>query len=144
MLKGIHPVVSPDLLAALSKMGHGDSILLSDAHFPTGIFEDSGIIRADGIKVGTLLEGILPLFELDQYSEYPVVMMQAVKGDKLDPRVEARYFEIISRITGHRPPLDRIERFGFYNLAKQCLAIVVTGETAKYGNIILKKGVISG
>ena len=142
MLKGIHPAVGPDLLAALSRMGHGDSILLSDAHFPTGIFKNNIIIRADGISIRTLLEGVLPLFELDQYSEYPVVMMQAVKGDKLDPEVEAGYYEIIFRITGNRPPLAHVERFDFYGLAKECFAIVVTGETAKYGNILLKKGVV--
>ena len=83
MLKGIHPAIGPELLKVLAEMGHGDEIILADAHFPGHSFNDQ-VLRADGVKITTLLDGILPLFELDSYDD-PLIMMQAVEGDSLDP-----------------------------------------------------------
>ncbi|WP_022942607.1 L-fucose mutarotase [Psychromonas hadalis] len=140
MLKGIHPAISPELLAILCKMGHGDEILLADAHFPAETFNHN-VIRADGVQVVTLLEGIIPLFELDQYSAKPLVMMAAVSGDELDANVEMKYMATIAKSLTEQPQLERMERFDFYDRVKNCYAVVLTGETAKYGNIILKKGV---
>ena len=135
MLKGISPVVSPDLLKTLAEMGHGDEIVISDAHFPGHTF-NSCVIRADGIGADRLLAGIIPLFELDSYAT-PVVMMAAVPGDSLDPAVEAKYRKAL----GYGGKIERMERFAFYERAKKAYAVVISGETAKYGNIILKKGV---
>ncbi|MGF1735494.1 L-fucose mutarotase [Photobacterium satsumensis] len=140
MLKGIHSSLSPQLLATLCEMGHGDEILLADAHFPAHTFSNN-VIRADGVAVDTLLEGALALFELDQYVEKPLIMMSAVSGDQLDPKVEEKYCSAIDRAIAARPQIERIERFAFYERVKSCYAVVLTGETAKYGNIILKKGV---
>ena len=140
MLKGIHPALSPQLIATLAGMGHGDEILLADAHFPAASF-NSNVIRADGIRVSTLLSGIIPLFELDQYVQQPLAMMQAVEGDTLDPSVEDRYLTAINTNNIDATMIERIERFAFYERVRSCTAVVVTGETAKYGNIILKKGV---
>ncbi|RPJ52158.1 MAG: L-fucose mutarotase [Acidobacteria bacterium] len=140
MLKGISPNLSPELLADLYRMGHGDEIVLADAHFP-GETLGRRVIRADGLPIPCLLDGILPLFELDTYVEAPVVMMEAVSGDRLDPVVERRYREAIDRHAPHTPPISRIGRFEFYERARQAFAVVMTGETGKYGNIILKKGV---
>jgi L-fucose mutarotase len=139
MLKGIHPCLSPDLLKTLAEMGHGDEIILADAHFPGHSF-DTRILRADGLSVTTLLDGILPLFELDSYAD-PLVMMQAVEGDLLDPAVEEQYMSVARR---HAPRVKapvRIDRFAFYKRAHSAFAIVMSGETRKYGNILLKKGV---
>jgi len=141
MLRGISPNLSPELLAILYRMGHGDEIVLADAHFPGETF-GSRVIRADGLPIPCLLDGILPLFELDTYVEAPVVMMEAVSGDRLDPAVERRYREAIDRHVPQTPPISRIGRFEFYERARQAFAVVMTGETGKYGNIILKKGVI--
>ena len=135
MLKGISPAVSPDLLKTLAEMGHGDEIVISDAHFPAHTFNPR-VLRADGLGADTLLAGIIPLFELDAYAT-PVVMMDAVPGDSLDPDVEARY----RRALGYSGEIERMERYAFYERAKKAYAVVVSGETAKYGNIILKKGV---
>ncbi|WP_413285052.1 L-fucose mutarotase [Vibrio sp. MA40-2] len=140
MLKGIHPAISPDLLKVLSEMGHGDEILLADGHFPAHTFGKK-VIRADGVKIDTLLEGIIPLFELDQYSKQPLAMMLAVEGDNLDPLVEEKYRTAISTSRESIPNIERIERFAFYERVKDCYVVVLSGETAKYGNIILKKGV---
>jgi len=140
MLKGIHPVVGPELLAALSRMGHGDEIVLADAHFP-GHSVGRMVLRADGVRVADLLDGILPLLELDVYVPDPIVMMAPVDGDALDPAVEARYARVIATHAAQAPPIVRIERFAFYERAAKAFAVVMTGETAKYGNVILKKGV---
>ena len=139
MLKGISPVISPELLKVLAEMGHGDEIVLADAHFPGHTF-CKNVIRADGLCVPALLEGILPLFELDSYAD-PLIMMAAVEGDKLDPAVEAAYVKAIRKSNPKAPKVKRIDRFAFYDRAEKAFACVMTGELAKYGNIILKKGV---
>jgi L-fucose mutarotase len=140
MLKGISPVLSPELLAVLCSMGHGDELVLADAHFP-GHSLGPKVLRADGVKIPELLKGILPLFELDAYVAAPVMMMAAVPGDQLDPTVEQSYWQQVARFSPKTPPVERIERFAFYDRAKTAFAIVMTGELAKYGNVILRKGV---
>lgn len=140
MLKGISPLLSPDLLATLARMGHGDAIVLADAHFP-GESVGPEVIRADGLRIAPLLDAILPLFELDSFIPHPVAMMDAVPGDSLDPAVEAAYVEAIHRHAPETPAIERVERFAFYERARDAFAIVMTGETAKYGNVILVKGV---
>ena len=143
MLKGISPLISPELLATLARMGHGDEIILADAHFPGDSFNET-VVRADGLHITDLLDAILPLFELDAYVPAPLAMMAAVAGDTLDPQVEIDYRAIIET---HAPDasaierIERIERFAFYERAKGAFAVVMTGDTAKYGNILLKKGV---
>lgn len=140
MLIGISPLLSPDLLAILYRMGHGDDIVLADAHFP-GESLNKSIIRADGLQISDLLNAILPLFALDSYVEKPVMMMAPVPGDILDPDVEASYLKVIRKHWPETPPIGRIERFAFYDRSKAAFTVVMTGDTAKYGNIILKKGV---
>jgi L-fucose mutarotase len=140
MLKGISPVLSPELLAALCSMGHGDEIVLADAHFPGEKYNDY-VIRADGVKIAALLDGIVPLFELDSYVDNPLIMMQAEPGDELDPAVEKAYRAVVDRHAPAAPPIARIGRFDFYERSQGAYAVVMTGELAKYGNIILRKGV---
>lgn len=142
MLRGIDPVISPELLDVLFRMGHGDEIVLADAFFPGDSFGKK-VVRADGIKIPDLLKGIMPLITLDSYVDSPLVMMQPVEGDELDKSVEARYREAIDTVWPDTPPVERMERFAFYDRAKEAFAVVMTGETSKYGNIILKKGVIN-
>jgi L-fucose mutarotase len=139
MLKGIHPSLSPDLLKTMAEMGHGDEIILADAHFP-GHSVNGRVLRADGLEVTTLLEAILPLLELDSYAT-PLVMMQAVEGDQLDPTIEHKYMGVIKRHAPTAPAPVRVDRFDFYTRAQKVFAVVMTGETAKYGNLLLKKGV---
>jgi len=140
MLKGISPLISPTLLEVLARMGHGDEIVLADAHFPGESF-NGRIIRADGLKIAYLIEAILPLFELDAYVPAPLAMMAASPGDTLDPAVEARYRASIGKVVSPIPSIERVERFAFYERTRSAFAVVMTGETAKYGNLILKKGV---
>ena len=140
MLKGIDPIVSPALLKILAEMGHGDEIVLSDAHFPGHTFCPENVLRGDGLQIPDLLEGIIPLFELDSYDD-PLIMMAAVEGDELDPQVEADYMAAIRKSAPEAPDVKRLGRFEFYDRAEKAYACVITGTTAKYGNIILKKGV---
>jgi L-fucose mutarotase len=140
MLKGISPVLSPDLLKLLCEMGHGDEIVLADSNFP-GASIGKRVIRADGLPIKTILEAILPLFVLDHYVE-SVIMMQVVPGDKLDPAVEADYMQIVQRYQPGTAAPIRVERNAFYERARNAFCVVMTGELRIYGNLILKKGVI--
>ena len=141
MLIGISPVISPELLDALFRMGHGDELVLADAFFP-GDSTNARVIRADGIKIPTLLDGILTLMNLDSYVPAPLAMMAPAPDDSLDESVERAFMAAVNRRWPGTPPVERVERFAFYERAKRAFAVVMTGETVKYGNIILKKGVI--
>ena len=140
MLKGISPLLSPELLATLCRMGHGEEIVIADAHFPGHEFNDH-VIRADGLVIPDLLDAILPLFELDEYSDEPVLTMSAVEGDSLDPTVEGAYAEAIARHSELNPKIARLDRYAYYERVRKAHAVVATGDVNKYANIILKKGV---
>ena len=140
MLKGISPLFSPELLAELYRMGHGDEIVLADAHFPGHGVHDN-VIRADGLRIADLLDAILPLFALDSYVEHPVTMMQTMPQDEPDPTVTADYRDAIDAHAPKTPAIEYIDRFEFYDRAKDAFAVVMTGETRTYANVILKKGV---
>ncbi|CAM9925574.1 unnamed protein product [Scytosiphon promiscuus] len=147
-LIGISPIISPDLLVTLARMGHGDSICFADANFPSENLESPGkrgpvTIRADGHEVAPLLRAVSKLFPLDSYTDFPVQMMAPVPGDELDPSIEARFAAAVEAEQPGTFKVERVERFAFYERARSCYAVVATGETAKYGNIILVKGVLS-
>jgi len=141
MLNGISPLFSPELLATIYRMGHGDSIVFGDAHFPGESKNPNPVIRADGLLIPDLLDAVLPLFTLDAYIDDPVKMMAPVPGDQADPTVEAAYRAAIDRHYPDTPPIAKVERFAFYDVAAEAFAVVMTGDAAKYGNIILTKGV---
>jgi L-fucose mutarotase len=122
-------------------MGHGDELVLADAFYP-GETCASRSLRADGVKITALLDGILRLMNPDSFVQDPIVMMSPVPGDSADPAIERSYREVIDRLWPGTPAIQKIGRFEFYERAKKSFAVVVTGETVKYGCIILKKGVI--
>jgi L-fucose mutarotase len=140
MLVGISPLMSPELLAVMYRMGHGDELVLADAHFP-GHSCNNNVVRADGLMILDLLEAILPLMVLDDYVDYPAIIMEAVAGDTVDSLVRQNYEMVISRYSTHAMKLGEIERFAFYERASKAYAVIMTGDTTKYGNILLKKGV---
>lgn len=137
MLKGVPAIISPDLLAILAQMGHGDELVISDAHFPA-YSVNPNVVRVDAATSPELLKAILKLIELDQYVDKPVMMMAPVPGDNLDPELMAEVKEHLGKDAGR---IDYIERFAFYDRAKEAFAVVVSGESRIYGNIIIKKGV---
>lgn len=140
MLKKIPKILSPDLVHALMKMGHGDEIVLADANFP-GHSLHANVIRCDGLGIPPLLEAILELLPLDPYAEHQAALMSVVPGDPVVPTIWDTYREIVARHDASAT-LAFEERFDFYERAKSTYAVVMTGEEALYGNIILKKGVI--
>lgn len=142
MLKGIPSVLSPELLKVLMEMGHGDEIVLADANFPAASHAQR-LVRCDGHDIPTLLRAMLQLFPLDAYVEQPAALMQVVPGDTVETPIWNVYQEIADRANGSRVSFEQVERFAFYERAKRAYAIVATGETALYANIVLKKGVIS-
>jgi L-fucose mutarotase len=139
MLKGISPYLSPELLKTLCEMGHGDEILLADAHFP-GHTLGRRVLRADGLNISQLLDAILPLFELET-AEDALAMMQPDGGDPLNADVEADFLRAVRRHAERASPAARVARQEFYERAKSAYAVVMTGELRAYGNVILKKGV---
>lgn len=144
MLKGIPSILSPELLKVLCEMGHSDTIVIADGNFPSEtIGKDSIVIRADGHGVPELLEAILRVFPLDTYIEKPVSLMQVVPGDDAETPIWNEYKKIVSKndIRGDDVFVE-VERFEFYEKAKKAYAVVATGESAIYANVILQKGVV--
>ena len=140
MLKNIPPILSPELLKVLDEMGHGDEIVLGDANFPSASLAKR-LIRADGHGIPELLDAILLFFPLDSFVECPVALMDT--GDpNIRPPVWQEYSKCILRREGDRH-LEPVERFAFYDRARAAYAIVATGETELYANVILKKGVVT-
>jgi len=140
MLKGIPTILSPELLKILMEMGHGDEIVLVDGNFPAASMAKR-LIRLDGHDVPTVLDSILRFFPLDTFVEKPVTLMGVVPGDNYVPVIKETYRQLITKYEGEKG-IEEVGRFDFYDRAKQAYAIVATGESARYANIIIKKGVI--
>ena len=142
MLKGISNIISPELLKILMEMGHGDEIVIGDGNFPAVTYARR-LVRCDGHGVPPLLEAILDLFPLDEFVEKPVAMMAVVPGTSTPTPVIWQTYEQILQKHEHTPDkIEYMDRFAFYERAKEAFAIVATGESAIYANILLKKGVI--
>lgn len=144
MLKGISPLLSPELLKVLCEMGHGDELVIADGNFPCeSMGKNAVVIRADGHGVPELLDAILRLIPLDAYVEKPVALMEVVPGDTCPtPEIWDVYTKILEKYEPDNCAIDMTERFAFYERAKKAYLIIATGETAIYANILLKKGVL--
>jgi L-fucose mutarotase len=143
MLKGIPAILSPELMTIMMEMGHGDEIVLADGNFPAATMAQR-LVRADGHGVPELLEAVLQFLPLDIYVDNPVALMQVVPGDPTKPTIWDNYREIIKASGETFSDFEFVERFAFYERARQAFAVVATSESALYANIILKKGVIKG
>lgn len=139
MLKNISPILSPELLKILMEMGHGDEIVIGDGNFPAASIAQR-LVRLDGHGVPEILDAILRLMPLDTYVDAPVALMD--NGDAANrPAIWAQYEDVVRANEGDKP-FELVERFAFYDRAKKAYAVIATGETAIYANIILKKGVV--
>jgi len=141
MLMGISNLISPELLKVLMEMGHSDEIVLADGNFPAASHAQR-LIRCDGHSIPELIDAILHLLPLDQYVEKPAALMKVVPGDSVETPIWDTYRSIIANHTGLTEPFEHVERFAFYERAKEAYAIIATGESSLYANLILKKGVI--
>lgn len=142
MLRNIPPILSPDLLWTLRAMGHGDRIVIADANFPAEALGPR-CHRLDGISATDALSAILGLMPLDTFVETPAHVMQVVGDPDAVPEVVTQFQGIIDTVADHPAQIATLERFDFYAEAARGFAVVQTGETRLYGNVILTKGVIA-
>ena len=144
MLKGISPMLSPELLKVLCEMGHSDTIVIADGNFPAETMgKDAIVIRMDGHGVPEILQAILGVFPLDQYVEKSVSLMERVPGDTADISIWKTYEDILTKEESRGAAVIRtLERFAFYEEAKKAYAIIATSETSQYANVILQKGCV--
>ncbi len=145
MLKGIPKILSPELLKVLAEMGHSDRLVISDGNFPAeSMGKNAIVIRCDGHGVPELLDAILKVFPLDTYVEHPVNLMEVMPGDPVETPIWDTYKEIVGRYDERgADAVGNIERFAFYEEAQTAYAIIATGESALYANIMLQKGVVT-
>ena len=141
MLKGIPAIFSPELMSILLSMGHGDELVIADGNFPSASI-GRRLVRADGHGVPPLLDAIMRFFPLDVYVPHPVALMAVVPGDTAKTPIWDLYRDIIRRHEPEFGDFELVERFAFYERAQKAYAVLATGESALYANIILKKGVV--
>jgi len=142
MLKGVPPLISPDLMSVLMKMGHGDELVLGDGNFPA----DSNaqrIVRVDGQSVPAVLEAILKFLPLDTFTKRPAAVMQPVDKNSPEPTIWKDFRRLLAMSEGRNVELELVERFEFYKRTRTAYAVVATSETALYANLILRKGVVA-
>lgn len=139
MLKNIPKIIPPDLLRILCEMGHGDEIVIADGNFPSANIGKQ-VVYLSGSGASEVLEAVLKLFPLDTYA-HPLYLMQIEKGDNVETPIWDKYKEIVSKYT--KNDFEYLERFDFYERAKKAYAVIATGESALYANILLKKGVVA-
>lgn len=139
MLKGINPLLSPDLLKILSEMGHGDEIIIADGGFPAAKLARN-LVRADGVGCVAMLDAVLSVLPLDQYDDHNFILMDTTGGDE-PPAIWEEYAEVLKK---YEPDahIEHIERFNYYARTEKAYAVIATGEMAPYGNILLKKGCV--
>lgn len=141
MLKGISPILSPELLQTIAAMGHGDELVLADGNYPSAS-NARRLVRADGLGVLPVLEAILQLLPIDTFVEEQALVMQPVDATAGEPPIWKDFRRSLEMAEGRRVELTLIDRFAFYERSRQAFAIVATSETALYANIILKKGIV--
>jgi len=122
------------------EMGHGDEIVLADGNFPAACMAKR-LLRLDGQDIPSLLEAVLKFFPLDEYVDKPAAIMAVVPGDTYVPTMPETFRQIIANHDSNAN-IEEMERYAFYQRAKEAYAIVATGEMAQYANIILKKGIV--
>jgi L-fucose mutarotase len=140
MLKGLSPLLTPELLHILASMGHGDEIVLADANFPAATHAKR-LVRLAGVSAPAVLDAVLSVLPLDSFVAHAALTMQVVGDSSRVPPAVAD-FNTLLRQHG-QPDAGSLERFAFYERAAQAFAVVATGEGRTYGNILLKKGVIA-
>ena len=141
MLKGIDPLLSPELLATLRAMGHGDEVAIVDANFPADAMAQR-LVRLDGLSATAVLNAVLSIMPLDDFVPEAAWRMEVVGDPAAEQPIFTEFRTIIARHESAAMRLAGLERFAFYDRARSAYAIVATGEARLYGNIILKKGVV--
>ncbi len=146
MLKGIDPRLNSEVLYVLRAMGHGDVLILSDTNFPAETVAaettHGSLLRMENITVGDAAEAVLSVYPLDTFVDDFAGRMEVVGEPDTIPPVQAEVQAVIDVAEGQPRPMISIERFAFYDMAKQAYAVIQTGERRFYGCFMLRKGVI--
>ena len=140
-MRGISPLLTPGLLAAMWRMGHGDTIVLCDAHFPAAAVAEGREHRLDAAGVVPLAAAVLELVALDAYGPPPAALMAPEPGDRIDEAFRRRLVATISPWSPAGSEVRLLSRQDFYAEAAEAQVVVATGEVATYANVLLRKGV---
>ena len=145
MLKGLNPLLTPDVLHALCAMGHGDEVAIVDAHYPADVAAHSSVygklLRMDGVAVPVAIRAVLSVLILDTFVDHPAERME-VDGMPDDVPAVQREAQIeVDRAVGRPQMLAGIPRQSFYERAKKAYCIIITGESRGWGCFIFRKGV---
>jgi L-fucose mutarotase len=142
MLKGLDPILSPEVLAVLRGMGHGDELAIVDANYPAAA-SGRPVIRMDGVPGTTrMAEAVLSLMPLDEFVPCAAFHMQVVDEPAAELPIFAEMREVLKRYEPAASRLEGLERFAFYARVQSAFAVIVTGERRLYGNLLLKKGIV--
>ena len=146
MLKGIDPRLNADALYVLRAMGHGDQIVIADTNFPAdSVAQDTvhgQLLRMENLTAAQAAEAVLSVFPLDTFVDDFAGRMEIVDEPDTVPPVQAEVQAAINKAEGRDRPMVSIERFDFYDAAREAYAVIQTGERRFYGCFILRKGVI--
>jgi len=142
VLKGLSPLLTPDLLYALAQMGHGDEIAIVDRNYPA-VAASRQVIRLDGVDLPTAARTVLSVLPLDTFTTTPLKAMQMVDDPSTVPDVQQEIQRIATEIEARPVPLTHVDRFAFYEHTRSIFATVTTTEPRPYGCVILTKGVIN-
>ena len=147
MLKGIDSRLNAEVLFALRAMGHGDVLVIADTNFPSDQVARSTVLgellRMDNLTAAEAAEAVLSVMPLDTFVDDFAGRMEIVDDPKKVPPVQAEVQEVINAAEGRERPMISIERFDFYDLAREAYAVIQTGERRFYGCFMFRKGVIS-
>jgi L-fucose mutarotase len=146
MLKGIDPRLNAEVLGALRAMGHGDVLIIADTNFPSDSIARAtvlgSLLRMDNLTAGEAAEAVLSVFPLDTFVEDFAGRMEMVGSPNEVPPVQAEVQAAVDAAEGKPRKMIGIERFAFYDLARQSYAVIQTGERRFYGCFMFRKGVI--
>ena len=139
MLKGINPILSPELLAILRAMGHGDEIAIVDGNYPA-LENARRLIRLDGMNLVPVMDAILSVLPLDDFTE---ALFRSTVGENPE-ELHDIHQEMLMTCKKYAPnkPITALVGNKFYDRVKKCHAIVSTSEPCLYANLIIRKGVI--
>lgn len=146
MLKGINPRLNAEVLGALRAMGHGDVLILADTNFPSDSIARStvlgSLLRMDNLTCGQAAEAVLSVYPLDTFVDDFAGRMEVVGHPHQVPPVQAEVQAAIDKAEGKSRPMIGIERFAFYDMARNAYAVIQTGERRFYGCFMFRKGVV--
>jgi L-fucose mutarotase len=142
MLIGIDPILNPDILHALRAMGHGDELVIADGSFPAETVARR-LVRMEASDMPRMLRAVLSVLPIDESEPDPVLGMEVIGEPETTMPAHEEISAILGEVTGGAVRLKRIERYAFYERAKQAFAVIATGERLFYGNVIIRKGTVA-